>query len=113
MGNVNMPAPVAVAGGALCLLGGYLIGVVAGPDTTSRTTADVVSYDPDDRELCLGGGAVSELPEAEGGVLCGTWQRTSGARTPVEGDDFRFVTMTSQDGGSDETVVFIYGDVER
>ena len=45
MGNVNLPTPVALAGGAICVLGGYLLGVLAGPDTTSRTTADVVSYD--------------------------------------------------------------------
>ena len=45
MGNVNLPTPVALAGGAICLLGGYLVGVLAGPDTASRTTATVASYD--------------------------------------------------------------------
>ena len=42
-----MPTPVALAAGGLCLLGGYLVGVVAGPDTTARTTAEVTSYDPE------------------------------------------------------------------
>ena len=32
---------------------------------------------------------------------------------PREGDTFRFVTLTSQDAGSGETAVFIYGDVVR
>ena len=30
MGNVNMPTPVALAGGALCLLAGYLVGTLLG-----------------------------------------------------------------------------------
>ena len=55
MGNVTLPTPVALAGGALCILGGYLLGVVAGPDTPGRTTATVESYDERDGRLCLTG----------------------------------------------------------
>lgn len=113
MGNVTMPTPVALAAGGLCLLGGYLVGVVAGPDTTARTTAEVTSYDRDTERLCLDGGAVSDLPGAVDGELCGTWRHNPGAAVPREGDAFRFVTMTSEDAGSEETVVFIYGDVVR
>ena len=111
MGNVNMPTPVALAAGGLCLLGGYLVGVVAGPDTTARTTAEVTSYDRATERLCLGGEAVRDLPEASEGEVCGTWRHNQGAATPREGDRFRFVTMTSRDSGSEETAVFIYGDV--
>ena len=46
-----VPTPVALAGGALCLLGGYLVGVVAGPDTEDTDTATVVSYDEDSDRL--------------------------------------------------------------
>lgn len=113
MGNVNMPTPVALAAGGLCLLGGYLVGVVAGPDTTARTTAEVTSYDRASDTLCLGGGAVAELPETSDGELCGTWRHTPGSAVPREGDAFRFVTMTSEDAGSEETAVFLYGDVVR
>ena len=41
MGNVTLPTPVALAGGAICILGGYLLGALAGPDAPSRTTAVV------------------------------------------------------------------------
>ena len=58
MGNVNLPTPVALAGGAICLLGGYLVGVLAGPDTASRATATVASYDSGTGRLCLGGDGV-------------------------------------------------------
>ena len=113
MGNVNMPTPVALAAGGLCLLGGYLVGVVAGPDTTARTTAEVRSYDRGTETLCLTGEAVADLPEAEDGELCGSWRHNQGAPVPRQGDSCRFVVMTSQDAGSGETVVFIYGDVVR
>jgi hypothetical protein len=109
MANVNMPAPVAVAGAALCALGGYLVGVVAGPDTTSRTTAEVASYDRDSRELCLTGDAVTDLPEADDGRLCGTWRSAQRNSPPREGDQFRFVVMSS--AGPGEVTTFIYGDV--
>jgi hypothetical protein len=109
MGNVNLPAPVAFAGAALCAMGGYLVGVVAGPDTTSRTTAEVVSYDPVGHELCLRGDAVADLPEAEDGQLCGTWRSAQRNPRPQEGDQFRFVVMSSE--GQGEVSTFIYGDV--
>ena len=41
MANINLPVPVAVAGGCLCLLGGYLIGAVAGPQASDPTVATV------------------------------------------------------------------------
>ena len=109
MANVNLPAPVAFAGAALCALGGYLIGVVAGPDTTSRTTAEVLSYDQDSRELCLTGDAVADLPEAGDGRLCGTWRSAQRSPAPRRGDQFRFVVMSSE--GQGEVSTFIYGDV--
>ena len=104
-----MPAPVAVAGAALCVLGGYLVGVVAGPDTTSRTTAQVASYDASSHELCLTGEAVAELPEAEDGMLCGTWRSAQRDAVARKGDEFRFVVMSSK--GDGEVTTFIYGDV--
>jgi hypothetical protein len=117
VGNVNLPTPVVIAGGALCLLGGYLIGVVAGPDTPDRTTGVVESYDSRTQKLCLSGDAVSQQEGADkDGVLCGAWQRSPGATTPHSGDNFRFVTKhTAQDpSGTDTNVddqVLIYGDV--
>jgi hypothetical protein len=109
MANVNLPAPVAFAGAALCGLGGYLVGVVAGPDTTSRTTAEVASYDRDSRELCLTGDAVADLPETDDGRLCGTWRSAQRNAAPQEGDQFRFVVMSTE--GQGEVSTFIYGDV--
>jgi hypothetical protein len=55
MGNVTLPTPVALTGGAICLLGGYLLGVVAGPDSPSKAVAVVESYDESDGRLCLVG----------------------------------------------------------
>jgi hypothetical protein len=109
MANVNLPAPVAIAGAVLCVLGGYLVGVVAGPDTTSRTTAEVVSYDPVGHELCLTGEAVADLPQTDDGELCGTWRSSQRNPRPRQGDEFRFVVMTREGEGSVST--FIYGDV--
>lgn len=118
MGNVNLPTPVAVAGGALCLLGGYLLGVVVGTDTTNRTTATVSSYDEASSRLCLAGEGVEDQEGVvEDGVLCGTWRRTQGTRTvPREGDQFRFVSVSPgadrRPEGQPPTTV-IYGDVVR
>jgi len=114
MGNVNLPAPVALAAGAICLLGGYLVGVLAGPDTTSRTTATVASYDQDTGRLCLTGDGVSEQEgEVQDGTLCGTWRRAGASTAPREGDRFRFVTLSggSSGAGDDEPSTVIYGDV--
>jgi len=109
MGNVNMPTPVAVAGGALCLLAGYLVGSVAGPDTNTRTTAQVDSYDARSNQLCLSGDGVADQPGVDNGVLCGLWRRPTGDATPHEGDDFRFVALNTSKG--DDSVTYIYGSV--
>ena len=65
MANLNLPTPVVIAGAGLCLLGGYLIGVVAGPDTPERTTGTVDSYNARTNELCLSGDAVGDQDGAE------------------------------------------------
>lgn len=109
MGNVNMPTPVALAGGALCLLGGYLVGVVAGPDTASRTTATVDSYDGDSKELCLSGEGINDQPGAADNRLCGVWRQQRNDPTPTPGDVFRFVSTVSESG--DNSATYIYGAV--
>jgi hypothetical protein len=118
MGNVTLPTPVALAGGAICLLGGYLVGVVAGPETPSRTTGVVDTYDVRTGELCLSGDAVADHPAAdESGLLCGVWRRTEGdASAPEPGDLFRFVTMVvgpadEAPSPQEEPATVIYGDV--
>lgn len=119
MGNVTLPTPVALAGGAICILGGYLLGAVAGPDTPSRTTAVVDSYDDQDGRLCLSGETVSDQEgTTKDGRLCGTWRRSVGDEgLPEPGDEFRFVSVvvdpapSGKDPGGPSTV--IYGDVVR
>ena len=115
MGNVNLPTPVALAGGAICVLGGYLLGVVAGPDTVSRTTAVVASYDASTNRLCLqGDGIEGQEGAVVDGELCGTWRRTQGDVTqPRKGDRFRFVSLsvgetgdTGPEGQQPATVIF-------
>ena len=113
MGNVNLPTPVALAGAGLCLLGGYLVGVVAGPDGQPETTAQVESYDATNEELCLSGDAVADTPDAEDGILCGTWRHDADAPTPREGDEFTFVAMTSNRSADGEKATFIFGEVVR
>lgn len=113
MANVTMPAPVAFAAGALCLLGGYLVGVVAGPDTADADTASVVSYDEDDDRLCLTGEAVADAPQSRDGLLCGEWRRMDEGAAPREGDRFRFVTLMSDPGDEGDVTTLIYGDVVR
>ena len=109
-----MPTPVLVAGGALCLLGGYLVGVVAGPDTPDRTTAVVSSFTESGNRLCLKGDAVKDADGAsDAGVLCGTWRRSgASSRTPAKGDRFRFLLVRGQDQNS-KPAILIYGDVMR
>ena len=80
-----------------------------GPDTTSRTTAEVLSYDQDSRELCLTGDAVADLRQTDDGRLCGTWRSADGTAAPRPGERFRFVVMSSE--GQGEISTFIYGDV--
>lgn len=120
MANVNLPAPLIAAGGALCVLAGYLIGVVTGPDTVEQTTGTVDSFNQTSNELCLSGDAVADQEGAEEGVLCGVWRRDSGSDTPREGDSFRFVSVQTPDAPEDEQdeddenaggKVYIYGDV--
>ncbi len=120
MGNVNLPTPVAVAGGAFCVLVGYLLGAVLGPDTAARATAEVAGYDPATSRLCLrGAGIEGQEGTVVDGLLCGTWRRTQGAgEVPEEGDQFRFVSFESS--GADASgpdgaraAVVIYGDVVR
>ncbi len=118
MGNVTLPTPVALAGGAICILGGYLIGVVAGPITPSRAVATVESYDRQTGRLCVSGETVAEQQGAsEEGMLCGTWRRAAGdTDLPEPGDDFRFVSVVvdqppeGQDR-EDGPFTMIYGDV--
>jgi hypothetical protein len=114
MANVNMPAPVALAGAALCLLGGYVVGAaLGGQDTAGLTTAEVESFDERSNELCLTGDAVADLPGAADGTLCGTWRSSQRVRVPQAGDEFRFVSLRRERSGGDDAVTFIYGDVVR
>ena len=120
MANVNLPTPVALAAGAICVLGGYLLGVVAGPDIATRTTAVVDSYERSTSRICLtGDGIEGQEGTVVDGVLCGTWRRTQGsADVPTRGDEFRFVSVSA--GGADASgpdgqgpATVIYGDVLR
>lgn len=114
MGNVTLPTPVFLAGGAFCLLAGYLAGAVVGPDHHRGTTATVVSFDDGSSRLCLEGKSVTGQPGVDDkGVLCGTWSHSPGSTTPHRGDTFRFVTMDTsgvKDSKPRDAVV-IYGTV--
>jgi hypothetical protein len=114
VGNVTLPTPVFLAGGALCLVAGYLVGSVVGPDTPDRTTAKVVSFDSSDAKLCLEGDAIKDQEGVDSsGKLCGTLRRTPNSQFPVKGDDFRFVSVRTSDevNGRTRQQVVIYGDV--
>ena len=111
MRNVNLPLPVLVLGAVLCLLSGYLLGVLLGPDGPDRTVGTVESYDQRGQQLCLSGDSVEGHEAAEDGVLCGTWQKAQGSRRPRVGDDFRFVTSTEPGPGGEDRVV-IFGEVD-
>ena len=111
---MTLPTPVFLAGGALCLLAGYLAGSVTGPDTPSRTTAQVISFDRDSSRLCLKGGATQDQEGAgSDGTLCGTWRQNRGSRLPAKGDDFRFVSVSNagDSEGHRQDKVVIFGDV--
>lgn len=101
----------------MCLLGGYLLGVVAGPDTPDLTTGVVESYDRNSLRLCLSGETVEEQEEVnEDGQLCGRWRRSAGATDPEVGQQFRYVTIRTSDAPEGEDAelsrqVLIYGDV--
>jgi hypothetical protein len=114
VGNVTLPTPVFLAGGAFCLLAGYLVGAVVGPDTQHGTTATVVSFDAGTAKLCLEGDSVKdEAGATDAGVLCGTWSHSTGSTTPRKGDTFRFVTMDTSGvkGSKPRDAVVIYGTV--
>jgi hypothetical protein len=116
VGNVTLPTPVFVAGGALCLVAGYLVGTVAGPDTPHRTTASVVSFDSKTARLCLTGDSVkNEKATDDNGVLCGTWSHSVDATRPHKGDNFRFVVLDTSGvkGSEPRTDTVIFGTVER
>ena len=114
MGNVTLPTPVFLAGGALCLVAGILVGSVLLPDTPARTTAQVVSFDATKSRLCLEGEAIEDQEGVDqDGRLCGTLRRTPSADTPRKGDEFRFVSVRTSgevDGKTEQQIV-IYGDV--
>ena len=114
MGNVTLPTPVFLAGGALCIVAGYLVGSVVGPDTPSRTTAEVVSFDSGSQKLCLEGDAIKDQEGVDSsGHLCGTLRRTPNSQVPAKGDDFRFVSVrtTGEVDGNQQQQVVIYGAV--
>jgi hypothetical protein len=114
VGNVTLPTPVFLAGGALCIVAGYLVGSVVGPDTPQRTTATVVSYNSGSAKLCLEGDAIKDQEGVDSaGQLCGTLRRTPNSQLPAKGDDFRFVSVRTSDevGGRTRQQIVIYGDV--
>lgn len=111
---MTLPTPLFLAGGALCLVAGYLVGAVVGPDTPERTTAQVVSYDASKSRLCLEGDAIKDQEGADPeGRLCGTLRRTPSSEVPRKGDDFRFVSVrtTGEVDGRTEEQIVIFGDV--
>jgi hypothetical protein len=114
VGNVTLPTPVFLAGGAFCLLAGYLAGAVVGggPDQHGDT-ATVVSFDAGTAELCLKGSSVEDEHTVKDGVLCGTWSHSTGAVTPQKGDTFRFVTLDASGtkGRKPLAATVIYGTV--
>jgi hypothetical protein len=115
VGNVTLPTPVFLAGGAFCLLAGYLAGAVVGPDTERGQTATVVSFDSGTAKLCLEGDSVKDEPSVEDGRLCGSWSHSTGSVMPREGDTLRFVTMDTSGvkGSMPRAATVIYGTVVR
>lgn len=105
-----------LAGGAFCLLAGYLVGAVAGPDSPESSKATVVSFDNSSSKLCLEGDSVEDEDGVdEDGVLCGTWNHSSGAVRPKKGDTFRFVAVDTSGvkGSEPRDEIVIYGTVVR
>jgi hypothetical protein len=114
VGNVTLPTPVFLAGGAMCLVAGYLVGSISGPGTPERTTAQVVSFDASKSRLCLEGDAIKDQEGVDpDGTLCGTLRRTPNTQVPRKGDDFRFVSIrtSGEVNGKAQQQVVIYGDV--
>ncbi len=116
MANVTMPTPVALTGGALLLLGGYLLGAVTTSQGTARAMGTVQSYDSESRTLCLSGDDVADMEGVgDDGVLCGVWRRSQGIGTvPEPGEEFRFVSLSAGSAvgpGGERATTVIYGDV--
>jgi hypothetical protein len=113
---VTLPTPVFVAGGAFCLVAGYLVGSVVGDDGAHRTKATVVSFDRSNAKLCLKGDSVKDEPGTDDeGVLCGTWSHSTGVTLPSIGDTFRFVATDTSGvkGAKPRDTTVIYGTVVR
>jgi hypothetical protein len=111
MGNLTVPTPIAVVGGGLCVLAGYLVGLATGSEPSTPLTAEVASFERSNDRLCLSGAAVEDHAESVDGELCGTWRRTAHVAAPRVGDSFRFVTMSGESRESgEETLLFIYGE---
>ena len=115
VGNVTLPTPLFVAGGALCILAGYLAGAVAGSGGADRPTATVASYDADTSRLCLSGEGVQDSAHLDAdSQLCGTWSHSRGWVVPQPGDRFRYVALDRQLAkGSDRSGVVIFGTVVK
>ncbi len=114
MGNVTLPTPVFLAGGALCVVAGILVGSVLNHDTSERRTAQVVSFDQGSSRLCLKSDSIKDVDGADtDGKLCGTLRRSQNSETPGKGDDFRFVSIrtTGELNGKSQSQVVIIGDV--
>lgn len=114
MATTRLPRAVLIAGAAMFLLAGYVLGMAVGADSPERSTGVVRSYDASSDELCLSGRTVSSAAGSEGDRLCGTWRRRSGSPVPEEGDEFRFVSIRASDDPDDDedpVRVLIYGDV--
>jgi len=113
VGNVTLPTPVFLAGGAFCLLAGYLAGAVVGGPDSRGDTATVTSFDPGTAQLCLTGKSIEGEHGVKDGVLCGTWSHSAGAAAPRKGDTFRFVTLDASGvkGSKPLAATVIYGTV--
>ena len=114
MGNVTLPTPVFLAGGALCVVAGILVGSVLNDGSSDRNTAQVVSFDQGKSRLCLEGDAIKDEDGADAdGKLCGTLRRSPNSRPPAKGDDFSFVVIrtTGELDGKSQSQVVLYGDV--
>lgn len=99
----------------MCLLAGYLLGMVTGPNAANPTLAQVASYDSQTQLLCLEGKAATSQDGAKDGELCGVWRRTVSSKIPAKGDDFKFVSVSTSGrfGGETQTQVVIHGDVVK
>ena len=116
VGNVTLPTPVFLAGGALCVVAGMLVGGVVALPRHARTAprARWSATTPSRSRLCLEGDGIKDQEGVDdNGHLCGTLRRTPNSGLPVKGDDFRFVSVrtTGELNGKAQQEVVIYGDV--